>query len=134
MGEAQSCPVLHGGKDLFIILDLGGIGNEQNDHIGLTNNRIHLAKGSAVFRKTGFTGGSHGATSLPQTDFDPDIGSLKRIAEILSLGRALRAPADHANLLDTGKGLRKQAKFIPPTADNSLFCPGQFNDFRIKNT
>ena len=59
MGKSQGGTILHGGKYLLIMINLGCIGNQQEHHIGLGNHFVHLAKGTGLLCKTCFPGTGH---------------------------------------------------------------------------
>ena len=57
-----------------------------------------------------------------QADLDLDAGALERLAQVLRLRRALRAPADHADLLDALERLGQQREQVAAADDHRFFA------------
>ena len=55
-----------------------------------------------------------------QAHLHRDAGALQRLAQVLRLGGALRAPADHPDLLDAGEGLGQEGKQVAAALDDLL--------------
>src|SRR6185436_8465478 len=68
-----------------------------------------------------------------QTDLDLDARALERVAQVLGLRRALRAPADHADLLDAGEGLGQQRQQVPAADHDALFLATDVDDLLFEH-
>ena len=70
----------------------------------------------------------HRGRALAQADLDPDAGAVERFAQVLRLGRALRRPADDADLLDALEGLGQQREQVAAAGDDGLLAVGHLDD------
>ena len=107
-------------EDLAVQLRLGGVGNEQEHEVRLLDDGEHLAQRAVLLGEAGLPRLGHRARARAQADLHLDAGALERVAQVLRLRRALRAPADDADLLDAREGLGQQGKQVPPTFDDLL--------------
>src|SRR6266568_2200711 len=64
---------------------------------------------------------------------DLDARALERFAQVLSLRRALRAPADDADLLDARERLRQQAEKVPPAAQEALLDAVELDRLHVED-
>ena len=132
VGQAQGRALLQRGKHLLVVLHLGRVGDQEENHVGLGNDRVHFAQGIVLFGEPGLPGCLQGRPAGPQADLDPDIGAGQRIAQVLCLGRALGAPADDPDLTDPLKGPGEQGKLVAAAADDGFPGLAELNCFGCK--
>ena len=93
----------------------------------------HLAERAVVLVEAGLAGRGERGRALAQADGDLDVGARERVAQVLGLGRALRAPADHADLRDALEGLRQQREQVAATAHDGLLGPRHLDDLLLED-
>ena len=107
----------------------------------MSDSRIDLRTSRRACRsssvKPGLGGRLHRRRALAQADHDLDAGALERVAQVLGLGRALRAPADHADLLDALEGLGQQREQVAAAATmvssrSAILTTRVSNTFEVK--
>jgi hypothetical protein len=78
--------------------------------------------------------GAGGRTQKSSTRLDVlHAGLLQRLAHVLRLRRRLRAPADHANLLDAAEGLRQQFVLVAAAAVDELWLAGKVHPLLLEH-
>ena len=123
--EAQRGAVAERVEDAPVVLRERGVGDEQQRHVGLVDDRVHLAQGAALLREPDRLGLLHRSRAFPQADLDPDAGALERLAQVLRLRGSLRRPADDADLGDSLECLRQERKQVTAAGNDGLFAVGE---------
>ena len=126
--QAERGAGLEVGEDLLEERGLGGIGDQEDDEVGLGDDVEHLAEGPGVLGEPGLTGGVHGRRAGTQADLHRDVGAGQRIAQVLGLGGTLGAPADHADLRHAVERLGQQGKQVATAAHDGLLGPRHLDD------
>ena len=67
----------------------------------------------------------HRCRAFPQTHLDPDVRAFKRLAQVLRLRRALRRPADDADLGNALECSRQERKQVAAAGDDGLLAVGE---------
>mmetsp|Transcript_31421 Transcript_31421/g.60588 ORF Transcript_31421/g.60588 Transcript_31421/m.60588 type:complete len:506 (+) Transcript_31421:387-1904(+) len=141
--DAQKEPVrqpkrgsrLHGRQDARVHLSLRAVRDEQQDQLRLRDDLKNLAQGSVLLGEAaGFCLCLRGRSSAEadlHLDVDARLGN--GVAQVLSLGRSLRAPSDDPDGLDALKCLGKQVVQVAPALDDVLRLPGHIHLFLVKD-
>ena len=136
VGKSEGGTGLHGGENLLVQLSLGGIGNEENDKVRISNYLVHLSEGISLLAESTLLGLLEGRRSLTKSNGNLNFSSdlLKGITKILCLSRSLGSPSDNSNILDSIKCLRKEGEKIASSLYNGLggFRKSYLN--RLENT
>lgn len=117
VGQAQGGAGLHGRQDAGVQAGLGGVGNQQNDHVRLGNDVKHLAQGAVRLVEAHGAGLVAGGGVGAQANGDLDVGASlgEGVAQVLGLSGGLGAPADDADLLDVLESLGKEGVLVAAT-------------------
>ena len=121
-------PGPEGGEDLLVVLGEGGVGDQQQRHVAFADHVVHLAQRAVLLGEADRRGLLHRGRALAQADLDPDAGAFQRFAQVLRLGRALRRPADDADLLDAVEGLGQQREQVAAAGDDGFLAVGHLDD------
>ena len=80
VAEAERRAGAEGREDFFVVLCEGGIGNQQQRHIALANDVVHLTKRAVRFREADFFGFFHRGRAGSKADFHPNVRAFQRLA------------------------------------------------------
>ena len=108
MAEAERRARTEGGEDLLVVLGEGGVGDQQQRHVAFADDIVHFAQRAPLLGEADGRCLLHRGRAFSQADLHPDAGAFERLAQVLRLGRALRRPADDADLPDAVEGLGQQ--------------------------
>jgi len=112
-------------------LRLGGIGDQQDHHVGVADDLEHLAEAAIGLGESALARLVGRRAALPEPDDDLDgaapcfrgsrcFPGIQRVPEVLRLGAALRPPADHADLPHALQRPGQHPEQVPPAAYDRL--------------
>ena len=101
-------------------LRLSGVRDQEQHEVRLAHHLEHLPERAVRLGEARLLGGLRRARARAQADLHLDAGALERVTQVLSLRRALRAPADDADLLDARERLREQGEQVAAAAHDLL--------------
>ena len=121
-------------EDLPVQLRLRRIGDEEDGEVVAANYIEHVAQRAVLLCEAGRPSVSDRLRALAQPDDNLDASALERFAQVLRLRRALRAPADDADLLDARERLRQQAEQVPAAAKEALLHAVELDRLHVEET
>jgi hypothetical protein len=133
VAEAERRAGPEGGEDLLVVLGEGCVGDQQQRHVALADHLVHLAQGAVLLAEAHGLGLLHGGGAFAQADLDLDARALERLPQVLGLRRALRGPADDADLLDAVERLGQQLEEVAAALDDGLFAVGHLDGTGLEN-
>ena len=115
------------------MLGHGGIGDEHDGEVRRLDDVEHLPERAVLGAEAGLARRGERRRPLAEADGDLDAGPGERVAEVLGLGRTLRAPADDADLVDAFERLGQQRKQVAAAAHDGFLGPRHLDDLLLED-